>query len=150
MFLMKYALLVAIFCLMLPAAVFAQAGLGNGTGSTFAMTANANLTGTDTISLSGGNQKLTLTANETLTIQKGTLPSTTSATNLTTTNFEICQNGTGNFTLAFAAGTGISNIYWTGGAQPGYTLTASNGDWYSCTYDGTNLRCEETLSNVPC
>lgn len=112
--------------------------------------ANANLTGTDTVSLSTGNQKLTLTANETLTIQKGTITNTPSATNIYTNQFEICQNATGNFTLAFAAGTGVSNIYWNGGAQPGYTVTPSNGDWYTCQYDGTNLRCRETMSNAPC
>jgi hypothetical protein len=112
--------------------------------------ANVNLTGTDTIFLSSGNQKLTLTANETLTIQAGSIANTPSATNLYRAQFRICQNATGNFTLAFVAGTGVSNIYWSGGAQPGYTLTPNNGDSYECFYDGTNLRCREFMSNVPC
>lgn len=147
---MNRFILAGILFLVFPAAAFAQAGLGGGTGSTSSMAANTNLTGTDTVSLSGGNQKLTLTANETLTIQSGTLPGTPSATNLILTQFEICQNGTGNFTLAFATGTGVTNLYWSGGAQPGYTLTASNGDWYACSFDNTSLRCRETMSNQPC
>lgn len=186
------------------------------------MAANANLTGTDTVLLANGSQKLTLTANETLTIALTNLPAwqsthsyalntqifpttnntagnyfqvtacsggcpqnsggsqpnwasscgahystctdgsvtwtnegpvlltSASATSLPTFNFQICQNGTGNFTLAFAAGTGVSNLYWSGGAQPAYTLTANNGDMYTCTFDGTNLRCQETMSNQPC
>lgn len=145
-----------------PVALSTPVAVGNGGTSSTAsgavaysniaggMVANVNLAGTDTISLAGGNQKFTLTANETLTIQEGAITNTPSATNLYRTQFEICQNNTGNFTLAFAAGTGVSNIYWSGGAQPGYTLTAGNGDWYSCSYDGTYLRCAETMSNVPC
>jgi hypothetical protein len=142
------------------------------------MAASANLgagatAGADTVSLAIGNQKLVLTANESnsgctanatpdacctgsgtgtcgLTIQEGSISNTPSTTNLFRSQFEICQNGTGNFQLAFLAGTGVSNIYWSGGSQPGYTLTASNGDWYECNYDGTNLRCRMTMSNLPC
>ncbi len=125
----------------------AQAALTNLAGP---FAANVNLTGTDTMSLSGGNQKFTLTANETLTIQSGTLPVTASATKWYPVQFEICQNVTGNFTLAFTAGSGVGAIQWSGGAQPGYTLTPSNGDLYSCIYNGTNLACREIVSNVPC
>lgn len=120
-----------------------------GTGSTNGcLTASG--TNTDTTTLGCGSQKLTLTANDTLTIAQGTLAVTPSVTSVIGINFLICQNATGNFTLAFAAGSGISNIYWNGGAQPGYTLTANNGDAYSCSFDGTNLRCAQTMSNVPC
>lgn len=180
MLLMRRILLAAMLCAMLPAVAWAQSGLGNGTGSTSSMAANVNLTGSDTVSLSGGNQKFTLTANESnagctgsaapdacctgagtgtcgLTIQEGALPGTPSTTNLYTTQFEICQNGTGNFQLAFAAGTGVINFEWSGSGsasatvgQPGYTLTAGNADWYACNFDGTSLRCKETMSNQPC
>jgi hypothetical protein len=113
--------------------------------------ANVNLTGTDSVSLSGGNQKLTLTANETLTINEGTISNTPSATNLYRTQFEICQNGTGGYTIALSAGTGVSNIYLSGGASSlGNTLTASYGDWLTCNYDGTNLRCGFSQVNEPC
>ena len=141
--------------------------------------ANVNLTGTDTISLSGGNQKLSIGANETLTIQSGTIANTPSATNVYTSQLEICQfanancltgshnpvacctgmgTGTcGNSTLTFAAGTGITNFQWygsgTSGAtlgQLGYTLTQGNGDQYLLNYDGTNLKVSEPLPNTPC
>jgi hypothetical protein len=129
------------------AAVSGAAAYSNIAGG---VAANVNLTGTDAISLSAGNQKLTLTANETLTIQAGSIANTPSATNLYRVQFRICQNATGNFTLAFAPGPGVNNIYWSGAAQPGYTLTPNNGDWYECFYDGANLRCREFMSNVPC
>jgi hypothetical protein len=64
--------------------------------------------------------------------------------------FEVCQNSAGNFSLSFVAGSGINAIQWSGGLQPGYTTTALNGDFYDCSYNGTNLNCWETISNVPC
>jgi hypothetical protein len=109
--------------------------------------ANTNLTGTDTVSLAGGNAQFTLTANENLTIQ-GT--SGYSPTDRLEWQFEVCQNSTGNNSLAFVAGSGISAIQWSGGLQPGYTTTALNGDFYDCSYNGTNLYCWEIISNVPC
>lgn len=108
-------------------------------------------TNTDTTTLGCGSQKLTLTANDTLTIAKGTLAVTPSVTSVIGINFLICQDGTGNHTLSIAAdGTTVLHLYWNGGAQPGYTLTANNGDAYSCSFDGTNLRCAQTMSNQPC
>jgi hypothetical protein len=109
---------------------------------------NVNLTGTDTVSLSEGNAQYTLTANETLTIQAGSLSAT--PINRFDWQFEVCQNAGGNFTLAFSPGTGISAIQWSGGSQPGYSMTASNGDVYDCSYNGTNLYCREIISNVEC
>jgi hypothetical protein len=111
-------------------------------------TASVNLTGTDTVPLLANGAKYVLTANETLTIQQGSVAA--SLTRRSRFAMQICQNATGNFTLSFAAGKGISNINWSGGMQPGYTLTANSGDFYECLYDGSNLDCRETISNVPC
>lgn len=134
----------------------------NNGGAYLPFAANATLTGTDTISLSTGNQKLTLptsgtSATETLTIQKGALSPAASALNVFVVQFLICQNTGGNVTLTFAAGSGITNFEWTVAGstsatvgQPGYTLTAGNGDWYTCTFDNTNLKCSEVMSNQPC
>jgi hypothetical protein len=109
---------------------------------------NLNLTGSDTVSLSDGNAQYTLTANEQLTIETGSLSA--SPTNRFDWQFEVCQNATGNFTLAFSPGTGVSAINWSGGSQPGYSMAASNGDFYDCSYNGTNLTCREIISNVSC
>lgn len=66
-----------------------------------------------------------------------------------TFGFEVCQGTGGNFTETFNNPSG-GTLYWTGGAQPGYTLTQGNGDFYQCFYNGTNAYCKETMSNVPC
>lgn len=66
-----------------------------------------------------------------------------------TFGFEVCQGTGGNFTEAFNNPSG-GTLEWTGGAQPGYTLTQGNGDFYQCNYNGTNVYCHQTLSNVLC
>lgn len=116
------------------------------------MNASVTLTGTDTVLLSAGAQKVVMpntsgTA-ETITLSSTGVTPTASPTTQWPNTFEICQGTGGNDTLTFAL-SGISNLYWSGGVQPGYTLTASRCDWYSCKYDGTNIRCAQTMSNQP-
>lgn len=164
----RLGLLLLLLALPLPAGATDYYNLGANVMSrqyTAAVTqANVNLAGpTDLVCLgtssSGcasptaelqGAGKLTLQGNDTITIKAGALPITASPSNVLTVQFQICQDGTGNHTLAFGVAGAISQLYWNGGTQPGYTLTANNGDSYSCSYDGTSLRCAETMSNVPC
>jgi hypothetical protein len=135
-----------------------------------AFAANTNLTGADTLVLTG-NATVTLAANESNNgctgsgmpdaccsgPQTGSCGLTLSASGITasstaiyTTRFQICQNGTGNFQLAFLPGTGISTVNWDGGQQPGYTLTPSTGDLYRCDYNGSIVNCALSMSAIPC
>jgi hypothetical protein len=159
---MKNKAIIAAAVILLFAALgghaHAQAGFGGSGGGgganvaslTGVFAANVNLTGSDATAVSTGNAKFTLAANESLTINSGTPSPAASATLQYPWMFQVCQGGAGNYTLAFVAGTGVSNIYWSGGSQPGYTLTLNYGDYYACWYDGTNLRCRLSMANQPC
>jgi hypothetical protein len=138
-----YGRVVALTTVVAAAALFPTPARAQST----AWAANTNLTGADTVSLSDGNAQFTITAHEVLTIQ-GT--SGYSPTNRLEWQFEVCQKAHDHHSLRFLAGSGISAIQWSGGLQPGYTTTAGNGDFYDCDYNGTNLYCWKTISNVPC
>lgn len=150
---LKYLLPLAL--LLLPCVAHAQyQGIPRNMG------ANVTLSGgTDTVTLASGNQKVTLGANEVITLAAGTFPITSSATNINPITLEVCQDGTGNRTLNFVAGAGVTNICYSGGgtcaaspAQPviGYTLTASNGDVWKVDFNGTNVYLSQVMTNVPC
>jgi hypothetical protein len=113
---------------------------------------NQNLTGTDTINMcAAGYVKLTLTANETLTISATGCPNTPTPNTRYELEAQICQNGTGNYTYSgFTNGTNISNVYYQNGQVPGNTLVANYGDWWACDYDGTNLYCRVIAYDVHC
>jgi hypothetical protein len=146
-----------------PVPVFGQSGasfqsVNIGGESTNIVTTVLGTSGSDSVDCAnGGFQKITLSTNETLTLAcslpaaPATLfptPTPTPAVPATMQRFEllVCQDSTGGHTLTF----NNSNIRWSNATQPGYTLTAGNGDRYFFEWDGVNFRELGFESNVQC